>query len=210
MCTCRLERAQNSEEDIQGVTSGKEDFISQFLSFGTISDHLPYLCTPVNKACWSQGRGSPTFREKLKPYVLVSFASLCIISKIILQAEEQPSGVECTLMAFSAAPAFSFLCTSILRTRDKDGQVAVSRETGSSSGFPRLSSPKGTGQGRSGSELGSAEKGRGTHEQPVAPDPVLIRSWWLEGWPLPWECGVGDQQPTTLKLHFPLNSRFAP
>ena len=49
-------------------------------------------------------------------YVLVSFASLCIISKIILQAEEQPSGVECTLMAFSAAPAFSFLCTSILRT----------------------------------------------------------------------------------------------
>lgn len=175
----------------------------QFLTVSSISVLLLIRCGVRERAV-------PTCREKLKPYVLVSFASLCIISKIILQAEEQPSGVECTLMAFSAAPAFSFLCTSILRTRHKGGQVAVSRETGSSSGFPHLSSPSGTGQGRSGSELGSAEEGRGTHEQPAAPDPVLIRRWWLKGWPLPWECGLGDQQPTTLNLHFPWNSRLAP
>lgn len=53
-----------------------------------------------------------------KAYVLVSFASFCMISKIILQAAEQPSGVEWMLMAFSAAPAFSFRCTSILQAGD--------------------------------------------------------------------------------------------
>lgn len=54
-----------------------------------------------------------------KPYVLVSFASFCMISKIILQAAEQPSGVEWMLIAFSAAPAFSFRCTSILQAQDQ-------------------------------------------------------------------------------------------
>lgn len=68
------------------------------------------------------GCGSSLQVQLYLTYVLVSFASLCIISKIILHAEEQPSGVECTLMAFSAAPAFSFLCTSILRnSQDETG-----------------------------------------------------------------------------------------
>lgn len=40
-------------------------------------------------------------------YVLVSLASWCMISRIILQAAEQPSGVEWMLIGFSAAPAFS-------------------------------------------------------------------------------------------------------
>lgn len=52
-----------------------------------------------------------------KPYVFVSFASFCMISKIILQAAEQPSGVEWMLIAFSAAPAFSLRCTSILQAQ---------------------------------------------------------------------------------------------
>lgn len=70
----------------------------------------------------AQGRGADGIRAHRKgggePYVLVSFASFCMISKIILQAAEQPSGVEWMLMAFSAAPAFSFRCTSILQARD--------------------------------------------------------------------------------------------
>lgn len=84
----------------------------QFLTMSPIN--LVFLlikvCVRVRKAA------VPKSQEKPKSYVLVSFASLCMISKIILQAEEQPSGVEWTLMAFSAAPAFSFLCTSILGT----------------------------------------------------------------------------------------------
>lgn len=71
---------------------------------------LTQVCVGFRKVAVS------TFVGKREPYVLVSLASLCMISKIILQAEEHPSGVEWTLMAFSAAPAFSFLCTSILRT----------------------------------------------------------------------------------------------
>lgn len=50
-------------------------------------------------------------------YVLVSFASCCMISRIMRQAAEQPSGLEWMLMGFSAAPAFSLRCTSILRSR---------------------------------------------------------------------------------------------
>lgn len=48
-------------------------------------------------------------------YVLVSLASCCMTSRIIRQAAEQPSGVEWMLMDFSAAPAFSLRCTSILK-----------------------------------------------------------------------------------------------
>lgn len=63
-------------------------------------------------------RDAQTQKGRGKPYVLVSFASFCMISRIILQAAEQPSGVEWMLMAFSAAPAFSFRCTSILEAQD--------------------------------------------------------------------------------------------
>lgn len=48
-------------------------------------------------------------------YVLVSLASWCIMSRIMRQAAEQPSGVEWMLMGFSAAPAFSLRWTSILQ-----------------------------------------------------------------------------------------------
>lgn len=80
-------------------------FVLQLLPCCTISVSPVCLCYELRR--WQ-------CPETLTPYVLVSLASLCIISRIILQAEEQPSGVEWTLMAFSAAPAFSFLCTSIL------------------------------------------------------------------------------------------------
>lgn len=45
---------------------------------------------------------------------MVSLASWCMISRIMRQAAEQPSGLEWMLMGFSAAPAFSLRCTSIL------------------------------------------------------------------------------------------------
>lgn len=49
-----------------------------------------------------------------------------MISMMVLQALEQPSGVEWTVMGFSAAPAFSFLWMSILergkRETDLEGK----------------------------------------------------------------------------------------
>lgn len=46
--------------------------------------------------------------------IFVSRASFCMISMMLLQAELQPSGVEWTVMGFSAAPAFSLRWMSIL------------------------------------------------------------------------------------------------
>ena len=53
-----------------------------------------------------------------KTYNFVSMASFCMISMMVLQAFEQPSGVEWIVMGFSAAPAFSFLWMSILEQRE--------------------------------------------------------------------------------------------
>lgn len=52
-------------------------------------------------------------------YVLVSLASCCMISRIMRQAAEHPSGLEWMLIGFSAAPAFSLRCTSILQPWEK-------------------------------------------------------------------------------------------
>lgn len=45
---------------------------------------------------------------QVQTHALVSLASFCMISMIMRQAAEQPSGVEWMVMGFSAAPAFSF------------------------------------------------------------------------------------------------------
>lgn len=124
---------------------------------------LTQVCVGFRKGAVS------TFAGKRKPYVLVSLASLCMISKIILQAEEQPSGVEWTLMAFSAAPAFSFLCTSILRTT-RTGRL-VSRPWGERvfSGLPQPQAREQLylEQSPSQAEWGRAGGGPGTHGRPV-------------------------------------------
>lgn len=58
-------------------------------------------------------------------YNFVSMASFCMISMMVLQALVHPSGVEWMVMGFSAAPAFSFLCMSILQTRKKKTWLKV-------------------------------------------------------------------------------------
>lgn len=50
----------------------------------------------------------------MQTHALVSLASFSMISMIMRQAAEQPSGVEWMVMAFSAAPAFSFRWMSTL------------------------------------------------------------------------------------------------
>lgn len=47
-------------------------------------------------------------------HIFVSIASFCMISMMFRQAELQPSGVEWTVIGFSAAPAFSLRWMSIL------------------------------------------------------------------------------------------------
>lgn len=70
---------------------------------------LPPFVTPENRRSGSGTLKVPgRFRMgKNKTYVLVSLASWCMMSRIMRQAAEQPSGVEWMLMGFSAAPAFS-------------------------------------------------------------------------------------------------------
>lgn len=183
-CTCRLERAQNFEEDIQGVTSGKEDFISQFLAFGTISDHLLYLCTLVSQV-WSQGRGSSHMPRKEEA---LRFGVLCLLMHNL---QDHFTGGGAALGGgvhtdgLLRRPCVLFPVHVYPEDQAQGWSGSCLQGDGVFFRLPHLSSPRGTGQGRSGSELGSAEEGRGTHEQPAAPDPVLIRRWWLEGWPLP-------------------------
>lgn len=70
---------------------------------------------------------------EVQTHVLVSLASFCMISRIIRQAAEQPSGVEWMVMGFSAAPAFSLRWMSTLRDgehnikkdRDKEEKVKI-------------------------------------------------------------------------------------
>lgn len=144
MCSCAytLPSAQNFKRVCEVLLVGKKISIH---NLWYNSDCPCVSVLPLTKCVGSRKVAVSTFIGKRKPYVLVSLASLCMISKIILQAEEQPSGVEWTLMAFSAAPAFSFLCTSILRTT-RTGWL-VSRPWGKwvFSGPPNLSSTKGTG-----------------------------------------------------------------
>lgn len=59
---------------------------------------------------------------KASTHALVSLASFCMISMIMRQAAEQPSGVEWMVMGFSAAPAFSFRWMSTLIVKNKHNE----------------------------------------------------------------------------------------
>lgn len=63
--------------------------------------------------------------NRAQTHNLVSAASFCMISMMVVQALEQPSGVEWIVMGFSAAPAFSFLWMSILEEKMRQGQLFV-------------------------------------------------------------------------------------
>lgn len=63
--------------------------------------------------------------NRAQTHNLVSAASFCMISMMVVQALEQPSGVEWIVMGFSAAPAFSFLWMSILEEKMRTGQLFV-------------------------------------------------------------------------------------
>lgn len=64
-----------------------------------VSSCIPSTFTEVRR------RGK---RLRAQTHALVSLASFCMISMIMRQAAEQPSGVEWMVIGFSAAPAFSF------------------------------------------------------------------------------------------------------
>lgn len=70
--------------------------------------------TPKNVSKKLRQSPEPSRQASLVTHSLVSCASLCMISRIDLQAAEAPSGVERMVMGFSAAPVFSLRWTSIL------------------------------------------------------------------------------------------------
>ena len=85
-------QVHRSSGGIKGVTVRKRASFSQFIAFCTILITSPLFLLINKEYVGFRKVAISAFFEK--PYVLVSLASLCMISKIILQAEEQPSGVE--------------------------------------------------------------------------------------------------------------------
>lgn len=116
--------SQRMHSEIKKCACRLKDKITALQTLWLISlwDSVYLLCTSAPECVCARVYEAQT-------HVLVSLASFCMMSRIMRQAEEQPSGVEWMVMGFSAAPAFSFRWMSTLRegqterwTQHREGQ----------------------------------------------------------------------------------------